>query len=462
MQIIIQSFLTFEEEDAMKFAKIASFTKKFLFIGTMFASPCYARSASDAGIAPGFDDIKAAIEAFEAEHPGQTLSIAAILERLPESFRSRFSLMHQSQSLQEASYENPRIIMFGNDARTVMAFNGHPSQPGYGNLEIASVNPSNSQLEFRSIQFPPDDSGQGKAIFSQANPSRCMLCHGPSPHYIWGPYARWPGTYGSRDDILELGAEEKENYLRFRKLAVDHPRYKSLSFALNPQSPVAPFRPLKEGQPGTERGDYKLAIEFRPNFHLGTLLMRHQSHARSAAILGSPQFAAGRLGLFFYLADCPAVLEPKLTEQISALMGVDTIDNYVRKYFAIDPRSEWHLEKGETSIFDQPNYSPSLNTFRSSLLGFIWADTFKNDVELSRYWKPVRLGEYLKFSDPLGFKASERGQLMWDILDREGPIPSGVSGSFEAISYFGATQDLLSTEAKGTMCRTLALRIMAQ
>src|SRR4051794_24311568 len=62
-------------------------------------------------------------------------TIEALLPHLPESYRSSYLLLHHSRSGQSASPENPRVILFGKDAKLILAFNGDPSQSNYHFLE---------------------------------------------------------------------------------------------------------------------------------------------------------------------------------------------------------------------------------------------------------------------------------------------------------------------------------------
>ncbi|MDQ3233147.1 MAG: hypothetical protein M3Q07_15120 [Pseudobdellovibrionaceae bacterium] len=408
-----------------------------------------------APIPADFDSIRKEIENYELEHPGRTLTVESILARLPENFRSSFTLMHTSESLQRSSFEAPRVIMFGQDARTVMAFNGDPQHSSYARLEFATFDPLSQDIAFRMIEFPQGDSGNGRAAFSEKNPPLCMGCHGPTPHYIWAQYAQWPGSYGSRDDVLDLAEGEKSAFQQFRQIAGSHARYKSLLFPYDTLSPVAPYRPLQDGRPGTDRGDYKVAIEFRPNFRLGAFLMRHQAQARATEITRSSEFESHRYGFLFYLAGCHDRFQSPLASAMNKATGKQNHSGYAA-LFGPSPSQGWHLDKGPEAFRDY-DYSPGLNSFRAGLLGHIWPLAVGDDEALAAFWKPIRIADYVRSFDTIGFKVSEEGQAMWEALDREGPIPSGVAGSGEADNYGNISKTPMLTLQQGLeMCRILA------
>ena len=124
------------------------------------------------------------------------------------------TLAYQSFSLHEASFENPRAIVFGNSGKLILTFNGSKAQRNFGNLEIMTFD-ERKGFEFRELNFlkePNNESGIEKAdiekrspnvIISKANPVVCTQCHGPSQVMpIFQPYFTWPGLYGSDDDNL--------------------------------------------------------------------------------------------------------------------------------------------------------------------------------------------------------------------------------------------------------------------
>lgn len=174
-------------------------------------------------------------------------SIEQLLPLLPKEYRSESVLMHTSKSKQEASYENPRVILSGSDGKLVMAFNGDPSQVGFNKLELIQWRDESKSFEFREITFPQNS--QGKIEFSAPNPKACLDCHGGNdPRPNWHPYPSWPGAFGSQDDIVgdkfdnfketfptrhsrydfDQGRKEALYVDKLKLAAKTHPRYKFL------------------------------------------------------------------------------------------------------------------------------------------------------------------------------------------------------------------------------------------
>jgi hypothetical protein len=166
-------------------------------------------------------------------------SIEEVLPALPESFRSGYTLMRASGSLQDASDTNPRVIMFGPDARLTCAFNGDPSQTGFDALECFQFRESERRFDFRQIRFPTSTNGLTSVAFSASGQTtdgtvQCSGCHRPDPRPNWEEYATWPGAYGAQDDGLR---GEAPRYAAFVARRSTHPRYRWLVQGSNPTDP---------------------------------------------------------------------------------------------------------------------------------------------------------------------------------------------------------------------------------
>jgi hypothetical protein len=212
-------------------------------------------------------------------------SVEQMLPLLPPEYLKKFTLMHSSASLQGSSYENPRTIIFGEEARFIMTFNGYhavgrdrdgnpldhgesrdtrlptsASRRGFFDFEIVEFNPSTQKFEFHFLSFPRGaefenlgyappaevESSVASASFSKLNPSTCMACHKGSgnssaadPTPLWSQYEVWPGAYGAISDTYKASSYSKNSFVNYpfdkQKLnqliarASEHPRYRNLA-----------------------------------------------------------------------------------------------------------------------------------------------------------------------------------------------------------------------------------------
>lgn len=190
-------------------------------------------------------------------------SIEEVLAQLPKAYLQNFTLAYDSKSLHGSSYDFPRAVLFGTDAKLILAFNGDPTHSGYLHLEVMQFRDQTSEFEMRSITF------ENGVRFSTKNPPLCLTCHGHNPRPIWSSYEytdieqlqHWPGFYGSTHDAPDLDSVEEDAYTRFRKLAKKHPRYRFLQLS-HTESEWYPF------------GSGPHQHRFRPNNRLGNLLAR--------------------------------------------------------------------------------------------------------------------------------------------------------------------------------------------
>lgn len=145
-------------------------------------------------------------------------SIAEAIQKIANlypNYISRYTMMYDSDSQQEATPLRPRVIVYGQQARTVIAFNGDEKLAGYGSIESYEFTPKG--YKFRDFSFKSEtpknarfdeadtDSAQSneKLIVSKPNPVRCMECHDfVKPHPIFDNYFTWPGAFGSEDDLV--------------------------------------------------------------------------------------------------------------------------------------------------------------------------------------------------------------------------------------------------------------------
>src|SRR5258708_26724816 len=126
---------------------------------------------------------------------GDIGSVEELIAALPASERSRYALVFESRSLQGASFENPRAILFGPDARLILTFNGGARQRGLRSVETMEFDEGTREFRLRELLFPERAAGAVGVVISEPNPQRCARCHGTPAPPLWDSFPPWPGAY---------------------------------------------------------------------------------------------------------------------------------------------------------------------------------------------------------------------------------------------------------------------------
>lgn len=376
-------------------------------------------SLSGATLAGTFNDLKTKIQDFERLNPGKTYTVSQLLSDSPEELKSNFTLIKDSASLQEASLQSPRVILFGINAKTILTFNGDSKQKGFNTVEFAEFNEAKSVIEFKEMIFPEGDSGRGKVEFSGVNSEKCMACHGPSPHYIWSQYAKWPNAFGSIDDAPDLHPEEGKFLALLKDTKEKHPRYRHLKFYNAQNNPVSPYRPIVPGQKGEERGQYNLAIEYRPNFRLGSLFIRLQAKARVYQWSKAPGFQDQKMRIAYQLANCSNSSKEELTN-VLASMGQDLTQDF---NFSMGAKSEDY------------DFYAGIATYANSLQNFLWRQHLLSNSALKPFFATYSLVDVIKNTHDYSFAETKLGLEQWQAQDDIAPIAASLPGAEEA-NYF--------------------------
>lgn len=206
---------------------------------------------------------------------GEVRSVEEVVRKLPPDMRSRFVLMERSRSLQQASPQAPRAILYGDRAGLVVSFNGAPGHRGYGSIEAIELDPSGLSYEMRSFDF----TGATPHI-SPPNPEICLRCHRALPRHSWEPYPYWPGALGEGP---KFSAEERRRLETFSASAGSHPLYRHLDFSR-----------VK-------------SRDSTPAFELYALVTEQNLRRAPALIAASTDYARYRPALLGALADCPEI-----------------------------------------------------------------------------------------------------------------------------------------------------------
>jgi hypothetical protein len=146
-----------------------------------------------------------ALHAFATEHG--LLSVEDLLRALPGWLLASHVLVESTRTDHPASVEHPRLLLFGSDARLLMALGSDPEDPEREVVDLAELEESGF-WKFRSIDFrtsPPTLSSDDGA---------CTRCHADPPRPIWGSYPSWPGMFGAEHDRVTAAQAQRLNALR--------------------------------------------------------------------------------------------------------------------------------------------------------------------------------------------------------------------------------------------------------
>ena len=214
---------------------------------------------------------------------GDLGSVEELLAVLPAGQRSHYTLVFDSRSLQGASAANPRVILYGNDARFILTFNGSAQQRGYRSVETMEFDEAQGAFRLRELEFAPGVRGAAAVTISEVNPPRCQRCHGTPAQPVWDTFPLWPGAYGERYRAT-LSATERAGLAGFLAQQPAHPRYRYLLDSARFADPQT-FRPSALTR-------YAGAQQEPPNAELGMLLARLQFQSIARQLERRPEFAS--------------------------------------------------------------------------------------------------------------------------------------------------------------------------
>ncbi len=258
-----------------------------------------------------------------------------VLTKLPESLRRGFTLSYASRSRLDSSARYPAVLLFGDNAKTLIAFNGHVSQRGFAALDILEFDETTGFYRPSRFLFEPTardlasaemtEKLPGVDVYFEAKPQACARCHGSENHPIFeSGYPEWNGFYGSSRDHL-YGSQLKgeiEGYRLFQKVRPSNPRYATLLFPSSKVSSVTPY--LDEATEKSVPNGY--AYTYRPNLMFGAYLVRNNAVAVFRKLKSASAYRKYRAALAFSLERCDFGLVEKsrlraLKENLKAFGG---------------------------------------------------------------------------------------------------------------------------------------------
>jgi hypothetical protein len=254
-------------------------------------------------------------------------TVDGFIKALPEPLRAQYTLVFSSRSLQDASYANPRAVLFGDDATLVLTFNGDPTARGYDAVETMEFDTATASFRFREIQF--NGTGAPPTI-SDANPSRCSACHGSPARPVWDTPPSWPGVYGERY-LRGLSAEEEKGIREFLAIQPTHARYKSL---------IAPDRfAERDTYVTSSSAAYNGRTAEPPNARLSSLLARLNTRAIMARLASSPGYVSHRYVLLAAVEGDCGPLDEFYPRSLRAPLGIQ-LREYLASHARIDAQQD--------------------------------------------------------------------------------------------------------------------------
>ncbi len=144
---------------------------------------------------------------------------------LPEEYRRRFVMVTESGSMQGATPQAPRVLLYGNSGKTIISFSPVQSPDSVEILQYEDRKGSTPRFQWTPKVFAKNATsgdfdfsyGVGSAAGGHGGTQSCTACHGNPVRPKFDSYDRWPNTYSTisvrgRDAILP---NECQNYTAF-------------------------------------------------------------------------------------------------------------------------------------------------------------------------------------------------------------------------------------------------------
>ncbi len=152
-------------------------------------------SAEPADLGPLSQDDLSIAEIVARAEAGDITNVDELLAALPEEQRQSVVLLERSGSSHQADAHHPRMVLFGPDARLVVAVGTLEDDPRFETAELLELDEAEGRFRMAAITFGED----GPTVEGE---ERCVRCHGQDPRPIWGAYPVWPGAFEGRGEEL--------------------------------------------------------------------------------------------------------------------------------------------------------------------------------------------------------------------------------------------------------------------
>ena len=275
-------------------------------------------------------------------------SIAELVPLLDEELRSSFTLVFATRSpQQDVDPVHPRVVLFGHDARLVLAFTGDPTGQNRDILEVVHFRDDARAFELERFVLPaavrrdPALAASARAN-GHPNPTECLRCHGADPRPIFDSYPVWPGFYGSAQDAFATDPAELASYRRFLA-SKDAPGSVYHLLAFPPGSEVSPYAltPAED-----------TSGNFAPNMRLGMALTERNRERIARKLEAAPGYAMYRDKLVAGLLECaPLPVTSEARARVRATLAAENAAKLDRARIT-DPDERHRLRMVELNSSD--------------------------------------------------------------------------------------------------------------
>lgn len=245
---------------------------------------------------------------------------------LPKKLRDDYVLMFETQSAQGASAEQPRVILFGEDAKLLLAFTGDAKQTRGNRLEVIQWREKERRFDFKEVVFEEDGK---KAPHFVEKPDSCKTCHREDLRPNWEAYNLWRGSYFGVDNYIPKDTAEYVAFHKYRKQSEGKGRYAALGPSHEPEQED------DNAIRGLDQNRFFSARVFELNRQ--RLARKLQSH---------PQYAAFRYAVLAAALGC-SDLKDFLPEALARQMPVSVESAYTETKKHMEAELAHRLEEGK-------------------------------------------------------------------------------------------------------------------
>ncbi|MFK7872900.1 MAG: hypothetical protein AB8C84_06960 [Oligoflexales bacterium] len=147
-------------------------------------------------------------------------SIQSILDSLPPGVRPFWVMIRGSESGQQATQNEPRVLIYDPAGRYILGFETIKDSV---TVEVAVFNFEDAVWDFTGLNFQPN------ADKPKTETESCKVCHSINPRPIWGSYVRWDGAIAAQGNLNT----EEVTFLNAIRTNPTHLVFQALSYKPN-------------------------------------------------------------------------------------------------------------------------------------------------------------------------------------------------------------------------------------